>query len=158
MELPFAQGGAVPFADGGNFLLQLLKKTRAAHGVKAAERAEQALDTASLGHFNPDALSEVFDRRNPGLLTVMRPSEFEKYAWPLPKEWMQETPYRGSQAGMNNFGGSYSDYIKSLKDVAEGGGFDQTPALWFGASKVPGYTGNYRVVRGHDGRHRMRAL
>ena len=144
-------------AEGG--LTGLLKAIRNTGGARGAERLERAADSVDLSRYNLDALSEAFDKRNPGLVTIMRPSEFEKYAWPLPQKWIEQVPYQGSQAGLNQWGGTYDEYIRSLQDVArQGGGFDQTPALWFGQSKVPGYTGDYRVVAGHDGRHRMRAL
>ena len=146
-------------AGGG--LMDVMRAIKKAHGLNASRRLERAADSVDLSRFAPEALDEAFNKRNPGLISIMKPSEFEKYAYPLPREWQEQVPYTGSQAGLNNFKGSYDDYIKGLQDVAKsGGGFDQTPGLWFSPFKqAPGDTGlKVPVVSAHDGRHRMRAL
>jgi hypothetical protein len=168
-----AEGGkppkleAVGYSSGRKVegLTELLNLIKQQGGTAAAKRLERAADLVpNLEHqFQPQALKEAFTG-NRSVVSVMNPTDFEKYAAPISAE-TKSSLSKSRRIGEPGPGqdythmplGTYDDYIKYLQQFSApgGGGFRSMPYLQLGKRE-----GSYSFpnIQGHEGRHRTDAL
>jgi hypothetical protein len=130
-------------------LSQLLEMIKQQGGSAAAQRLERAADLVpNLEHqFQPQALKSAFTGDNASAVMVMKPSDFEKYATPIPN--------KTSSPNFKNFEGSYQEYLDYLgKFIKPNSGFSSVPFLSLGKTSERVFP----KIEGHEGRHRTAAL
>jgi|GEM_PF-6828177 len=150
------QAPAVVVPSGLNELKEAVKNKRGSFGAKRVERAADEIKNLER-LYTTDALKEAFIGDNARALMTMNPSDFERYATPIPKGISGPQEFRGfgnqfhdeSMKGM-----TLSDYLDNLANVK--GGFADVPYLIInkeeqGLPLTP-------FISGHEGRHRNRAL
>lgn len=151
-----AEGGAVEgYAPGGKVgaLTELMQLIKQQGGSAAAKRLERAADLVPNleKKFKPETLKSAFAGDNATAVMVMKPSDFEKYATPLPeghKNWDQFKIEDQDRKG------SYQDYLDYLGRISNQTGFSSVPYL-----QLDRKAGSYfPEITGHEGRNRSEAL
>jgi hypothetical protein len=130
------------FDKGGDYALQRFQKAKSL----APDIEKQ---------YTKDALSRLFTEREMYGLTVMKPSEFEKFAAPLAEGVESSKKYSKRSIEDTDYL-SYPDYIDYLKQVRNETGFREVPYLHLNKTET-GLPLN-PFISGHEGRHRSRAL
>ena len=160
---------------------ELKDYVRDAKGEYGAQRVEKAADLVPNleKQYDLKSLKDAFDGDNAKSLMVIHPSDFEKYAKPLPDYYgkpidaikfengqqvptiIQPEHQYSIKIGLDKYGSPTWDskkmhpeeYLDLLGGIARDKGFDWLPYLMLG--KESG--GTFRIA-GHEGRHRNRAL
>ena len=154
-------------AKGGRVgaLTELINYIKNKGGTSEAKRLERAADLVPNleRQYQPEALKSALIGDNARALMVMKPGDFEKYAYPISAETkMSSFPVYGigkpstfeSYDAMPK--GTYQDYVDYLSKFAQpgGGGFSSVPFLQLGQNtRIP-----FPSIMGHEGRHRTAAL
>jgi hypothetical protein len=130
-----------------------LLKNQGTHGAQRVERAADEVPNLE-SMYSPEALEWAFGKYNPQTaLGVINPADFEKYATPIPSSSRNTSGRATSHADMSKYNTDTDAYVKYLQSVK---GFSEVPRLEFDKSEaglpiIPS-------IRGHEGRHRSRAL
>jgi hypothetical protein len=150
------QAPAVVVPSGLNKLKEAVKNQSGSFGAKRVERAADEIKNLER-LYTTDALKEAFIGDNARALMTMNPSDFERYATPIPKRMSGPQEFRGfgnqfHDESMKSM--TLSDYLDNLANVK--GGFADVPYLIInkeeqGLPLTP-------FISGHEGRHRNRAL
>jgi hypothetical protein len=150
------QAPAVLVPSGLNELKETVRQKMGNYGAKRVERAADEIKNLER-LYTTDALKEAFIGDNARALMTMNPSDFERYATPIPKGISGPQEFRGfgnqfHDESMKNM--TLSDYLDNLANVK--GGFADVPYLIInkeeqGLPLTP-------FISGHEGRHRNRAL
>ncbi len=152
-----AAGGAVEgYAPGGKVfgaLTELMQLVKQQGGLNAAQRLERAADLVPNleNKFQPQALKSAFTGDNATAMMVMKPSDFQKYATPLPESHKNWNQFNITD---QNRKGNYQDYLDYLGRVSNQGGFSSVPYLQLNQEKGMSFPN----IAGHEGRNRSDAL
>lgn len=170
-----AHGGAVHMQSGGvaKFLKGAIKAPEIivpskltelkdlilkSEGEYAAKRLERAADEIpNLERmYKPRAIKEAFSGDNAKAVATMRPADFERYAAPLSKKTSvgPKAAELAKNGEIDKHTVTTDEYLKHLQRIK--GGFDDVPFL--GLMKQEAGLPLMPYIRGHEGRHRSRAL
>lgn len=141
----------------GKKLVEVLKSLKEEGDIGAIRRLERIGDEA------PYAAERIDERAlrsalsggdNAATLAIIKPQDFRYLAAPLPSDYLsyERTPTLGAM----ELGGTITppEYLRHLSDISQNQGFRDIPFLQYGEQKGTSRLG----VKGHEGRHRMRAL
>ena len=140
-----------------NNVREAVRNLKGNYGAMRVERAADEIRNLEK-MYSEDALKELFTGDNAQAVVTMNPADFERYAKELggrsradigPK--MAE---RAKQGEIDKYTVPTDEYIQHLMRVR--GGFDQAPYLSLFKDEVG--IPSKPEVRGHEGRHRSRAL
>ena len=147
--------GLPRFASGGDIskLKAYMLKKQGTHGARRVERAADEVPNLE-SMYSPEALEWALGKYNPQTaLGVIKPSDFEKYATPLPSSSRNTSGRATPTADMSKYNTDTDEYVKYLQSIR---GFSEVPMLQFDKSEVG--LPIMPSIKGHEGRHRNRAL
>lgn len=149
-----ASGGGVGHMAGGSLRDKILQDA----GVYGARRFERALDEIPnlQQMYSAKALHSAFTGDNAKAIMTMDPAHFENYAAPIIESLTgHKDPTVIKHLG-EKFAVPTSEHIKHLATILRKGGFDDVPFL--GLDKEEVGLPLMPFIKGHEGRHRSRAL
>jgi hypothetical protein len=149
-----ADGGSVKHMAGGSLRDKILQDA----GVYGARRFERALDEIPnlQQMYSANALHSAFTGDNAKAIMTMDPAHFENYAAPIIESLTgHKDPTVIKHLG-EKFATPTSEHIKNLAAILRKGGFDDVPFL--GLDKEEVGLPLMPFIKGHEGRHRSRAL
>ena len=131
-----------------------VRKNMGEYGARRVERAADEVPNLER-MYTEDALRQAFSGDNAKAMMTMNPKDFEKYAVPLDPRLMDANSTRYTSSGnIDKYNVPTDEYIQHLKRVR--GGFEDVPFLNLFKDEVGLPT--TPSVKGHEGRHRSRAL
>jgi hypothetical protein len=133
-------------------LMEVVRDQKGNYGARRVERAADEIPNLE-ELFEKDALREVFTGDNARALITLRPADFEQYALELTKNRKSdvEPSFSGVPDKYTTTTDQYVDYLSRLQ-----GGFKEVPYLNLYKDEVG--LPVKPEVKGHEGRHRNRAL
>jgi len=133
-------------------LMEVVRDQKGNYGARRVERAADEIPNLE-ELFEKDALREVFTGDNAQALITLRPADFEQYALELTKNRKSdvEPSFSGVPDKYTTTTDQYVDYLSRLQ-----GGFKEVPYLNLYKDEVG--LPVKPEVKGHEGRHRNRAL
>jgi hypothetical protein len=155
--VPLIEAPSVIIPSGISSVKEALRKSEGAYGVRRIERAaDEVKNLEKL--YNEKALREAFLGDNAKAVVTMNPADFEKYAQELRGRTRADIGPKAAELAKQGEIDKYTvptdEYIQHLMRVQ--GGFDQVPYLNLYKDEVG--IPSMPEVRGHEGRHRSRAL
>jgi hypothetical protein len=152
IELP--QTPTVVIPSRLNKLKEAVRQSKGDYGARRVERAADEIPNLE-ALYNEQALRSAFNGDNAKALMTMNPSDFEKYAAPIPRSVTNPDATRHQWHEILDDGRTltFSEYIDHLKNLK---GFRDVPFLVInkeeqGLPLIP-------FLHGHEGRHRNRAM
>jgi hypothetical protein len=138
-------------------LKEAMRQSKGEYGVRRIERAADEVKNLEK-MYKEQALRESFLGDNAKAVVTMNPADFERYAKQLegrtPADIGPKMSELAKQGEIDKYTVPTDEYIQHLMRVQ--GGFDQVPYLNLYKDEVG--LPSYPEVRGHEGRHRNRAL
>ena len=133
-------------------LMEVVRDQKGNYGARRVERAADEIPNLE-ELFEKDALREVFTGDNARALITLKPADFEQYALELTKNRKSdvEPSFSGVPDKYTTTTDQYVDYLSRLQ-----GGFKEVPYLNLYKDEVG--LPVKPEVKGHEGRHRNRAL
>jgi hypothetical protein len=155
--VPIVQAPSVIIPKGISSVKEALRKSEGAYGARRIERAaDEVKNLEKL--YNEKALREAFLGDNAKAVVTMDPADFERYAQILQGRTKADIGPKmvelAEQGEIDKYTVPTDEYIQHLMRLQ--GGFDQAPYLNIYKDEVG--IPSMPEVRGHEGRHRSRAL
>ena len=155
---------AKKMAKGGSSIKGVIESVRKSMGDYGAKRVQKAADEVKNLEkiYTEDALRRAFTGDNAQAMTIINPSDFEKYATPLsprrdvPEFEKYKSGIGNPSADIGKYDLSTDDYIRHLASVRQRGGFEDVPYLNMFSDEIG--LGLKPTITGHEGRHRSRSL
>lgn len=154
---PIVKAPGIVMPSGLSQLKEAIRQSKGDYGARRVERAADEIPNLER-LYKEQALREAFGGDNAKALMTMNPADFEKYAVELqgrtPADIGPKMAELAKQGEIDKYTVPTDEYIQHLMRVQ--GGFDDVPYLNLFKDEVG--LPSYPEVRGHEGRHRSRAL
>jgi hypothetical protein len=155
--VPLVEAPSIFIPSGISSVKEAARQSKGEYGARRIERAaDEVKNLEKL--YNEKALREVFLGDNAKAVVTMDPADFERYAQILKGRTKDDIGPKmaelAKQGEIDKYTLPMDEYIQHLMRIQ--GGFDQAPYLNIYKDEVG--IPSMPEVRGHEGRHRSRAL
>jgi hypothetical protein len=155
--VPLVEAPSIVIPSGISSVKEAARQSKGEYGAKRVERAADEIRNLEK-MYNEKALREAFLGDNAKAVVTMGPADFERYAQILKGRTKADIGPKmaelAKQGDIDKYTVPMDEYIQHLMRVQ--GGFDQAPYLNLYKDEVG--IPSLPEVRGHEGRHRSRAL
>jgi hypothetical protein len=155
--VPIAEAPSIVIPSGISSVKEAARQSKGEYGARRIERAADEVKNLEK-FYNEKALREAFLGDNAKAVVTMNPADFEKYAQALSGRTSADIGPKmaelARQGEIDKYTVPTDEYIQHLMRLQ--GGFDQAPYLNLYKDEVG--LPIKPEIRGHEGRHRSRAL
>jgi hypothetical protein len=155
--VPLVEAPSIVIPSGISSVKEAARQSKGEYGARRIERAADEVKNLER-LYNEKALREAFLGDNAKAVVTMNPADFERYAQILKGRTKADIGPKmaelAKQGDIDKYTVPMDEYIQHLMRVQ--GGFDQAPYLNLYKDEVG--IPSMPEVRGHEGRHRSRAL
>ena len=154
---PIVEAPSIMVPSSLSQLKEAIRQSKGEYGAKRVQRAADEIPNLER-MYKEQALREAFGGDNAKALMTMNPADFERYAKQLegrtPADIGPKMSELAKQGEIDKYTVPTDEYIQHLMRLQ--GGFDDVPYLNLYKDEVG--LPSYPEIKGHEGRHRNRAL